>query len=394
MFKHLFTLIWNKKKQNFLLISEMLISFLVVFAVCTLIVYYYNNYKKPMGFDYENVWVVNYNNSLTTTNTDSLNLFYESLRQTIKSMPQVQEISFCSDNVVLYQNTWQGGLEYKGKKLDHINNYKVEDSYKDALNTKMQEGRWFNKEDAVAKNTPVIINAGLKEILVGKRNAVGILIGANDDKNKMKVIGVVEDLKAKGDYAEAGLAIYNRTDTGSFHWLGKILVKVKPGTDAAFEGRLYKMLANSMKNSNVEIEHLVDKRKNINYFALVPMIVLLIVAFFLIINVALGLFGVLWYNINKRKGEIGLRRAIGASANSVTKQLIGEALVLATISLIIGSFFAIQFPLLNVFDLSSNTYLIALGLSIVFIYLLVLVCALYPGRQAAAIYPAVALHED
>jgi putative ABC transport system permease protein len=394
MLKHLFTLIWNKKKQNFLLISEMLISFLVVFAVCTLIVYYYNNYKKPMGFDYENVWVVNYNNSLTTTNTDSLNLFYESLRQTIKSMPQVQEISFCSDNVVLYQNTWQGGLEYKGKKLDHINNYKVEDSYKDALNTKMQEGRWFNKEDAVAKNTPVIINAGLKEILVGKGNAVGILIGANDDKNKMKVIGVVEDLKAKGDYAEAGLAIYNRTDTGSFHWLGKILVKVKPGTDAAFEGRLYKMLANSMKNSNVEIEHLVDKRKNINYFALVPMIVLLIVAFFLIINVALGLFGVLWYNINKRKGEIGLRRAIGASANSVTKQLIGEALVLATISLIIGSFFAIQFPLLNVFDLSSNTYLIALGLSIVFIYLLVLVCALYPGRQAAAIYPAVALHED
>ena len=74
-------------------------------------------------------------------------------------------------------------------------------------------------------------------------------------------------------------------------------------------------MANYMKNSNVEIEHLTNKRKSINYFALVPMIVLLIVACFLIINVALGLFGVLWYNINKRRGEIGLRRAVGATGN-------------------------------------------------------------------------------
>jgi putative ABC transport system permease protein len=79
MFKHLFKLIWNKKKQNFLLMSEMLISFLVIFAVFTLLVYYYNNYKKPMGLDYEDVWLVNYSNSYKTSNTDSLNLFYETL---------------------------------------------------------------------------------------------------------------------------------------------------------------------------------------------------------------------------------------------------------------------------------------------------------------------------
>ena len=72
------------------------------------------------------------------------------------------------------------------------------------------------------------------------------------------------------------------------------------------------------------------------------MIILIIVAGFLIINVALGLFGVLWYNINLRKSEIGLRRAVGASGNAVSKQLVGEALVLATFALIIGSFFAIH----------------------------------------------------
>ena len=124
------------------------------------------------------------------------------------------------------------------------------------------------------------------------------------------------------------------------------------------------------------------------------MIILIIVAGFLIINVALGLFGVLWYNINLRKSEIGLRRAVGASGNAVSKQLVGEALVLSTFALIIGSFFAVQFPLLNVFDLPASVYIVALLFAIAFIYVLVIICALYPGKQAASIYPAVALHEE
>lgn len=392
-------MIWNKKKQNALLISEMLISFLVLFAVFTLLVFNYRNYRTPMGFEYENVWLVNYNNTVKTNNADSLTLFYETLRQTIKSMPQVREASFASSNVPFANNTSQSGFTYNGKHVDHINWYTVDDNYQHVLNVKMVEGRWFDKRDVTSNYRPVVINESLKTQLFGKEAAVGKLVG-NDWRNKaaaderMRVIGVIQDLKVKGDYTSAGIALYNRTDTSSFHWLDKILISVLPNADAAFESRLYKTLANSMKDSHVEIEHLSDKRKVINYYSLVPMIVLLIVACFLVINVALGLFGVLWYNINKRRGEIGLRRAVGASGISVTKQLIGEAMVVATISLVTGTFFAIQFPLLNVFDLSSNTYFIALGLSVVFIYLLVLVCAFYPGRQAAAIYPAVALHED
>ena len=406
MFKHLFKLIWNKKKQNFLLILEMLISFLVIFAVFTLMVYYYQNYKKPMGFDYENVWVANYSNALKTNDSDSLMLFYETLRKTVKSMPQVKEVSFSSSNVPLFQITNQNAISYNGKQFFSVNFYQVEDSYKDVLNMKMIAGRWFSKEDVVATNKSIVINNSLKEALFGSENPIGkftgdavingsaVGLGGGNNQNKMKVIGVVEDVKAKGDYAPAGIAVYRRLDTGAFHWVGKILIKVAPNADAAFEGRLYKTMANYMKNSNIEIEHLTNKRKSINYFSLVPMIVLLIVAGFLIINVALGLFGVLWYNINKRRGEIGLRRAVGATGNSVSAQLVSEALILATLSLIIGSFFAIQFPLLNVFDLPAGVYLTALVLAILFIYLLVLICSLYPGKQAAAIYPAVALHEE
>jgi len=392
MFKHLFKLIWNKKKQNFLLMSEILVSFLVIFAVFTLVVYYYHNYKKPMGLDYKDVWVINYSNSYQTKNTDSLNLFYGILVQSIKSMPQVKDVSFTSDNAPFTHNQNSGGISFNNKKIDGVNWYTVDDNYKNVLNMTLLEGRWFNKGDNIARNNAIVINSDLKEKLYGKGSAVGKLIG--DDKNKMKVIGVVQAIKIMGDYANTGIGLYQRTDTGSYRWLGKMMVKVTPDADAAFEGKLYKTIANYMKNSDVEIEHLSDDRTSINYFSLVPMIVLLIVACFLIINVALGLFGVLWYNINKRRGEIGLRRAVGATGKSVSSQLVNEAMILATLSLILGSFFAIQFPLLNLFDLPASVYIIALFLSIIFIYLLVLICSLYPGRQAAAIYPAVALHEE
>ncbi|GAA3958669.1 ABC transporter permease [Mucilaginibacter dorajii] len=394
MFKHLFKLIWNKKKQNFLLMTEMLVSFMVLFAVFTLMVYYYDNYKKPMGFKYQDVWVINISNAYQTKNTDSLDLYYETLRKIIKALPQVQELSFVSGNTPFSQQINEGGLTYKGKHIEHLNNFTGEDSYKDALQVEVLEGRWFNKQDAVSKYRSVVIDADLKEATFGKGQAVGKLLGNDDDKNKMKVVGVIQTIKRNGDYVKPGPGIYYRADTGSFRWLNKILVRVSPGADAAFEGRLYKTMANYMKNSNIEIEHLTNKLKDTNYFAVIPMIILSIVSCFLIINVALGLFGVLWYNINKRKGEIGLRRAIGATGNSVSSQLVMESMILATLSLIIGSFFAIQFPLLNVFNLQAHIYIIGMLLSIIFVYLLVLVCSLYPGRQAAAIYPAVALHEE
>jgi len=387
-------MIWNKKKQNALLISEMLISFLVLFGVFTLLVFNYQSYRKPMGFTYGNVWMVSYNNPVNTSNTDSLNLFYETLRQTVKALPKVKEVSFSSSNTPFSNNSMQTGIMFNKKSIGHINIYTTDDYYCAGMGATLLEGRWFSKQDAVGKDKPVIINAVMKEVLFGKEPAVGKFFGNDNDKDKMKVVGVIQDIKVNGDYLSPGIAMYTRVDTGYLKSIGTMLVTVTPDADAAFEGRLYKTLANVMKNSNVEIRHLSDMRKNKNYFALVPMITLLIVAGFLVINVALGLFGVLWYNINRRRGEIGLRRAVGASGNNVTGQLMGEAMVVATFSLITGSFFAVQFPLLNVFDLPSNTYFIGLGLSIVFIYLLVLICAFYPGKQAAAILPAVALHED
>lgn len=390
MLKHLFKLIWNKKKQNFLLITEMLVSFIVIFAVFTLLVYFYRNYKQPIGFEYENTWAVRFDKPPGINTNDSLKLYFETISNMLNSMPQVRNTSFTSGNYPFSPSTNNNNVNY-GKNNTVSNFYVTEDDYANALNLKMIEGRWFNKTDEGNKSKPVVINETLRQELFWNENPIGKILG--NAPSTMRITGVVTDFKDKGDYSPLSKGIFIRMDTSAYNFISAILITVQPNVDAAFESRLFKSLSNAI-GSSIEIRHLTDQRKSTNSITLVPMIILIIVAGFLIINVALGLFGVLWYNINLRKGEIGLRRAVGASGNAVSKQLVGEALVLATFALIIGSFFAIQFPLLNVFDLPASIYIIALLLSVAFIYLLVIICAFYPGKQAAGIYPAVALHEE
>jgi putative ABC transport system permease protein len=144
----------------------------------------------------------------------------------------------------------------------------------------------------------------------------------------------------------------------------------------------------------VEVGYLKDSRKNRENLTLVPVLIFLIVSGFLLTNVALGLFGVLNLNISKRKGEIGLRRAMGATESGVTSQFLGEIWVLATFSLVIGLIFAVQFPLMNVFDLGKEIYIIAILAAVAVIYIIVTLCAWFPSKQAATIHPAVALHEE
>jgi putative ABC transport system permease protein len=396
MFKHLFKLIWNKKKQNALLITEMLVSFMVMFAVFSMIVNFYQNYRTPLGFEYKNVWLINIDNSPHFNRGDSAAMYYENIRKVITNMPEVKAVSFSSGNTPFTSSTMTTGYRRKNKLYAPVNFFRAEDAYDNAFDLTLLEGRWFEKQDDAAAVEPVVINQSFKEQMFGKGKAAGQLLGGYDEKDtkKMRIVGVIADMKDKGDFRPSGLSLYTRIDTGFFHYVGRIVIKVTPTAGAAFEGRLYKAVAGIMKESTIGIERFSQKRDKMNKETLMPVVILLILATFLIINVALGLFGVLWYNINKRRGEIGLRRAIGATGNSVAAQIVTESMFLATLSLIVGSFFAVQFPLLNVFELPAGVYITAMFLSILFIYLLVLFCSLYPGRQAAAVYPAVALHEE
>ena len=69
-------------------------------------------------------------------------------------------------------------------------------------------------------------------------------------------------------------------------------------------------------------------------------------------------------------------------------------LVVATFAIGLGVFFAIQFPILNVFDVAASVYIGGIVIAVLAVYLLVILCAWVPSRQAAMIHPAMALHEE
>ena len=140
MIAHLFKLIWNKKKQNFLLITEMFVSFLVVFAVFTLLVYNYKNYKAPMGIDYKDVWLVNYTPPENINRPDSVAMYIDNLKRLLRSMPQIKEVSFTSNNVPFSFNTSNSNVTYN-KHETMSNMYGAEDTYAKVLDMKMLQGR-------------------------------------------------------------------------------------------------------------------------------------------------------------------------------------------------------------------------------------------------------------
>ena len=58
MIRHLLKLVWNRKRANVLIAVEILLSFLVLAAVATMIVYYVDNYRRPLGYAWQDTWVV------------------------------------------------------------------------------------------------------------------------------------------------------------------------------------------------------------------------------------------------------------------------------------------------------------------------------------------------
>lgn len=388
MLRHLFKLIWNKKGTQSLLIIEIWASFLVLFGVLSLITYNVRNYLLPIGFEYEKVW-----NLDLAANQDTVEVAAKLSRalQRVKAYKEVESASRMSSNTPFSANQIGNSVTYN-KIHAAADFYYTDADFGKTIEMPVTAGRWYKPGDRVAKFIPIVINKKMQEKLFLDESPLNKVIKI-DDKSSFKVMGVVERFKAKGEYMSDKPAVFEMiaSDDG---WNSNILIKTKQGTDANFEARLVRDLATMLPGWGIEVSYLKESRINRQNLTLVPVIIFLVISTFLLTNVALGLFGILNLNIARRKNEIGLRRAMGATEGKVTLQFLGEIWVLATFSLILGLIFAVQFPLLKVFDMDSAVYMMAILAAIGIIYILVTLCAWLPSRQASRIHPAVALHEE
>lgn len=395
MLSHLFKLLWNKKKQNLLLIIEIFVSFFVLFIIVSFLSYAYDNYKKPIGFNPDNIKVVRIElNGNHHIFSDSIVPYHEAIDNVLKSIPEIKSHCF-SDFVMPY--SMGSRSEHINLKLNkntiHSEIYYTTNEYLNVLGQSLKEGRWFDKTENDTTKRSAVINEEFKMKYFPNEDPIGKEFTIVDEK-KWKIVGVVNNIKDRGDYLNPSPNIYLHMDNNMEKASVNILLNVTTDASADFDNRLSKTLSNVVKSGSFDIKALNEERKTKNLILLVPTIVFIIISGFLILNVCLGLFGVLWYNINKRKAEIGLRKALGATSFSIKSQFVYEAMVLATMAILFGLFFVLQFPLLRVFDLDPIIYIKGIISSIIFIYFIVLLCAIYPSWQAASVYPAQVLHEE
>jgi len=399
MIRHFFRVIWFRKKENFMTSLGIFISFIVLFLVTSFLTYTAINYFKPIGFEYKNVWKITMD--WKDSNQDEKLEIFQQVENTLKSTQEIESFAYSVSYLFAPSVLSVLEFEYEGTEF-RTNLHSGSDNLDEVLGIEMLEGRWFNEIDNAANYQPIVINYLVRDEAFPNESALGkvVKIGEID----YQVIGVIGEFRKGGRFTGSYHLTYRRISlekqnefarfTGEA--LGsRILLKVKQGNDVKFEQLLTKRLEEINKDWQFKVNTLESLKKSANIQTLIIPVILAVVCGFLIINIGLGLFGVIWYNTNRRRAEIGLRRALGSTANKIHSQIIGEALVLSTLAMIFGSFFALQFPILGLIPIFDSTiYTISYLVSILVIYLITSLCAWYPSRIAASIEPADALRDE
>jgi putative ABC transport system permease protein len=396
--RHLLKLVWNRKRANALIVAEILISFIVVFAVLTGAVTFASNWRQPLGFDWHDVWNVSMDIELES-NPEANPQVHEATMRIMReaaAFPQVEAVA--GSNVPPYAfSTEQGGAKVDGKWVTLLYD-NVTDDFAKVMRMNVIRGRWFNAEDDGAQYRPVVIDRTAARALYGSEDAaVGKKITYEDPPDVERVVGVVETYRKDGEVMTPANMVFRRYAPD--HKFGgvvrNLMLRVRPGTPAQFEEQLVDRLQRVAPEVTFRVRHLSQMRTEALRFRLSPLILGAVVGTFLIAMVALGLTGVLWQNVTRRTREIGLRRALGASGSKVHRQILLEVVLLATTAVIVGCILVLQLPVLGVFSLvSPSAFTAGLAGALATIYALTVLCGLYPSWLASRLQPADALRYE
>lgn len=418
MIRHLLKLVWHRKRANALVVVEIFCSFLVVFVVATMAVSLASRWGAPLAFDWHDVWVVNFNLPLpgehssshmsagpsndelqqskkTAANADAI------LRE-LRSYPEVESVG--ADAMTPYANaTWLALMTPNGRRLA-VTRDQATDDFARVMRLRPIRGRWFIPSDDADDFTPLVIDTDAAKAMFGTADPIGQTfespggVPGVHSSNHYRVVGLIAPYRNEGElstpnqkmvFSRASMTHPNGPDANH------IVLRVRPGTPASFELELANRLHRLSPDGTFRVRKMWEMRKDVLKLQLAPIIVLSVVAFFLISMVGLGLTGVLWQTVTRRTHELGLRRALGATAGSVRGQVLVEVALLATLAVAAGTLIVAQLPMLGLWRLVSGGELAAgLGAALVVIYAITLVCGAYPSWLASTVQPAEALRYE
>jgi putative ABC transport system permease protein len=405
--RHVFRLVWNRKRSTGLIMVEILICFLVLCGLMAAVLNLGGRYCRPLGFHFENVWTAEVTGMNWRAEGEELAADRRTMAELLRAlegMPEVEAASVTT-NLPYSGSTWAQDTWIDSRREDFLWTLSTPGLPR-ALELRLLHGRWLEDADVPLGYRPVVISENLARDQFGTEDPVGQVFPEFDRQGEPtepkegekinRVVGVCADFRRSGEFHDADYTMLVPADlTAGEELPTNFVIRVRPGTTAAFEERLVRTMLDIAPRWSVDTALMEHTRRGWNREFLVPLLISLVVALFLIVMVGLGLVGVLWLSVTRRTAELGLRRAVGASAVSVRRQILGELWALTTLAVLTGAAIFLQFPLFGAnFGASWPVFLGGLSLGTLVIFGFVTFCGLYPTWLATRIQPATALQYE
>ncbi|QOY88585.1 ABC transporter permease [Paludibaculum fermentans] len=356
------------------------------------------------GFDRNNVLLVGLNLQEAVPQARRAALYQEVL-QRLESTPGVASVA-SSLFQPIGSSGWAQGVEPEGftpksrrDSLLFLN--RVSPGFFRTFGTALLAGREFNERDTLTAPLGLIINETSARQFFGTTNAVGRTIrmnkpGSRTEKDSYEVVGVVKDTK------------YNRMDEAPRR-IGYLALwqDPEPGTSirlAIRSGSSIETLVPAVRAAILGVQRdaaleFSSFEARVNDSLLQPRLVAVLSSIFgalALLLAVVGLYGVTAYSVARRRGEIGIRIALGAQRGSVVWLVLRDVGALLLAGLLAGTLISLGAGKL----VGTLLYGLKPGDPLVLSSAAILLCtvtalaAYVPARRAARIDPMTALREE
>jgi predicted permease len=258
-------------------------------------------------------------------------------------------------------------------------------------------GREFARGDAAGGDEVAIVNARLARQLFGDEDPIGrtFRYGEEDTPRTLTVVGVAADGKYNSLWEDPKLALWlpvTQWPTGQLN-----LVVATARQPAEMGAELRTLLAGIDRDLPPPQVHAM---RDVIALSLLPQRIASAVAGTLggiaALLAAIGLYGLVAYQVAARKREIGVRLALGASPRRIGHEVAGGAARLIAIGLGVGlllSFGLARIVATQLFGASASDVLAFAGGVLVLVVAAIAACAA-PVRRATRVAPIDALRDD
>jgi len=288
---------------------------------------------------------------------------------------------------------------YQPKPDENMNPYTndVGPGYFSAMGIPLIAGREFTRADASGAPTVAIINEKMAQYFFGKESALGRRFGFGRDKTtSIEIVGVVKNSKYDNLREEMTRTVYlpwaqdDRIEQMTFYVRSS---QHAGGIGSALRGAVAAL------DANLPVYDLATVETGIANSIYIDRMIAALSTFFgalATLLAAIGLYGVMAYNVARRTREIGLRMALGAERGSVLW------LVMKEVALLAGVGIAVALPAAYAVGRAVNSQLYGvppadfavLAGGALLLALVAAVAGYFPAVRATRVDPLVALRYE